>query len=382
MTGKQRILTVLNGGIPDRVPVSLYKINPFDTNSFWAQHQSFKRLLETAKETQDTFQFYKLKTGFFFSSPDAIEIKVEETEDTSISHTVKLTVETELGPLTRSARTTRLSCVQWVQKPWIEDHLDIEKFLSLPYISYKPDLSDFYQLREELGDRGIMVIALPDPLGVIGILFAPGDFAKAALENRSITNQLLEKIHERLVHLYSFISENVENAIIRIRGAEYATSPSLPVEYFHDIKRAFSEFVLKYDRELIEILRNGRKNFICYHWHGHIDKLLPLVLKMRPDIIEPICNGMEIPNTILKIRRIVGNNITLMGGILSEDMEFNSKEDINGMVKESILQGAKNGRFILIPSGVPNSTPLSPIIEENYIEFLKAGAEYGPYPIG
>jgi len=76
LTGKQRILTVLNGGIPDRVPVSLYKINPFETNSFWSQHQSFKRLLETAKEIQDTFQFYKPKTGFFFSSPDAIEVKV------------------------------------------------------------------------------------------------------------------------------------------------------------------------------------------------------------------------------------------------------------------------------------------------------------------
>ncbi len=68
MTGRERIMAVLRGGMPDRVPVSLYKINPFDNDIFWAKHKSFEKLLQAAKEYQDTFHLYRPKTGFFFSS--------------------------------------------------------------------------------------------------------------------------------------------------------------------------------------------------------------------------------------------------------------------------------------------------------------------------
>jgi len=81
LTPKERIYNVLFGGIPDRVPVSLYKINPFDENSFWVKHKSFHNLLEKARNLQDTFFFYKPKTGFFFSAPESVEIKIEEYQD-------------------------------------------------------------------------------------------------------------------------------------------------------------------------------------------------------------------------------------------------------------------------------------------------------------
>lgn len=381
MTSKERIQTVLRGGIPDRVPVSLYKINPFDEDSFWKKHKSFENLLKIAKELQDTFQFYKPKTGFFFSAPESIDVKVEEEHDSPISKIVKLTVETDYGPLVRIARTTEMSFHQWVQKPWIEREKDIYKFLSLPYIPYQPDLSDFHEMEKKLGDKGVMVMCLPDPLGVVGFLFAPGDFAKFALDYTKLIIQLLEKIYERLIDLYKFISFSISNTIIRIRGAEYATPPSLPIEYFHDIKKIFSEFVLRFDKNLIEILKRGNFNYVCYHWHDGIEELLPFVLKMPVDILEPICNSYEIPNKILKVRKIVGDSITIMGGILVEDLQFRTKGEIRELVKECILQGARKGRFILIPSDIPESAPIPFEEEQNYIEFIQAGIEFGKYPI-
>lgn len=381
MTSKERIQTVLFGGIPDRVPVSLYKINPFDQEAFWAKHRSFANLLETARNLQDTFFFYKLKTGFFFSSPEAIEIKVEEYQDSPGSKSVKITVNTELGPLVRIARTSNMSMHQWVQKPWIEREKDIHKFLSLPYSPYKPDLTDFYKLQGQAGNKGMVVVALPDPLGVVGFLFAPGDFAKFAIDYPNLIHQLLDKIYERLVDIYTYISANVENVIIRIRGAEYATPPTLPKEYFN-IKKAFSDFVLRYDANIIEILKNGKRNYICYHWHDHIESLLPYVLKLGPDIIEPISNTLDKPNFILKVRKIVGDRVVIMGGLDASDIEFRTPEEIEQMVKESIIQGGRRGKFILIPSDIPESAPLTPELERNYITFLESGIKYGTYPIG
>jgi len=381
LTSKERIYNVLSGFIPDRVPVSLYKIDPFDEKSFWAQHKSFYNLLETARNLQDSFSFFKPKTGFFFSNPEAVEMEVEEYQDTPLSKTIKITVNTELGLLTRIARTSNMSMHQWVQKPWIESEKDIYKFLSLPYTPYNPALDEFYKLKEKVGEKGIIVVALPDPLGVVGFLFAPGDLPKFVLDYPSHIHKLLEKMYERLVNIYTYISRNIENVIIRIRGSEYATPPTFPEEHFN-IKKIFYDFVIKFDKYLIEILKNGNKNYICYHWHDHIENLIDYVMKLGIDIIEPISNSFGKPNFILNIRRKVGDKIVIMGGPDAADMEFTSPEEIEQMVKEAIIQGGRKGRFILIPSDIPESAPLTPELEKNYITFLQSGIKYGKYPIG
>jgi len=188
-------------------------------------------------------------------------------------------------------------------------------------------------------------------------------------------------MQERLVNLYRFISVSVSDVIIRIRGAEYATPPDLPPEYFHDVKKVFSDFVLKYDRELIDILKSGNRNYVCYHWHGQIEPLLPLVLKLGIDILEPVVNSVDMPNMILKIRRIAGERVVIMGGVLAEDMEFRTSAEVGDMAKEAIIQGGRRGRFILIPSNIPESSPISAQMEANYIGFLNAGINCGKYPL-
>jgi len=381
MTGRERITAVIQGLMPDRVPVSLYKIDPFEKDSFWVQHKSFEKLLAFAREYQDTFHLWRPKTGFFFSAPESIEMRVEEFQDTPLSKTVKIYVDTGRGPLVRIARTSTTSVHLWVQKPWIENERDILKFLELPYTPFKPDLSDYYRIDRELGDRGVCVIALPNPLAVIYELFAPGDMPQFILSTPKLIYRLLDEMYKRLVNLYRFISTSVANTIIRIRGAEYGVPPHLPPEYFPDIKKSFSELVLRYDRELIEILKRGNRNYICYHWHGDIEKYLPLILKSGIDILEPVINSVDMPNYILKIRKIIGDNIVIMGGLQAEDMEFRETSEIIAMTKEAIIQGGRKGRFVLIPSGIPESSPISPQMEKNYIQFLKTGVECGKYPL-
>ena len=381
MTGRERITAVIQGLMPDRVPVSLYKIDPFEKDSFWVQHKSFEKLLAFAREYQDTFHLWRPKTGFFFSAPESIEMRVEEFQDTPLSKTVKIYVDTGRGPLVRIARTSTTSVHLWVQKPWIENERDILKFLELPYTPFRPDLSDYYRIDRELGDRGVCVIALPNPLAVIYELFAPGDMPQFILSTPKLIYRLLDEMYKRLVNLYRFISTSVANTIIRIRGAEYGVPPHLPPEYFPDIKKSFSELVLRYDRELIEILKRGNRNYICYHWHGDIEKYLPLILKSGIDILEPVINSVDMPNYILKIRKIIGDNIVIMGGLQAEDMEFRETSEIIAMTKEAIIQGGRKGRFVLIPSGIPESSPISPQMEKNYIQFLKTGVEYGKYPL-
>ncbi|MGI6595599.1 MAG: hypothetical protein ACOX1Z_02755 [Candidatus Ratteibacteria bacterium] len=381
MTSKERIEAVIQGKMPDRDPVSLYKINPFEKHSFWAQYKSFENLLSAAREYQDTFHLWRPSTGFFFSAPGSIDIVVDEVEDTPLSKTLKLSVQTKRGSLQRITRTFKTSTHHWIQKPWVESEKDILKFLELPYAPFNPDISEFFRICNALGDNGVCVIALPNPLAVVYELFAPGDMPHFILSSPKLISRLLDEMQRRLINLYRFISASITNAIIRIRGAEYAVAPNLPKEYFSDTKKYFNNFILRYDRELIGILKRGGQNYVCYHWHGDIEEHLPFMLKLGIDILEPVINSVQKPYYITRIRQIVGDNIVLMGGLNAEELEFRSTAEIVVMTRDAILQGGRMGRFVLIPSSIPKTSPLSLQMEKNYIQFLKTGVESGKYSI-
>ncbi|HOJ31360.1 MAG TPA: hypothetical protein PK165_06695 [bacterium] len=373
---RQDILALLRGQSTGRIPVSLYKIDPYDEKSFWAGHTSFHRLLEKMRNDCYNFFFFRPATGFFFSAPGSIEVKEDRKQDTRISEVVTLTVETEKGILTRSARTTKLSAEQWVLKPWITSTHDIEKFLSLPYTPYVPDLSQFQEKQALYGNKSMPVISLPDPAGVAGTLFAPGDLGKFLLDDEKQIAHLFELFTERLANIYRTISMQVHNVIIRIRGAEYLTPPSLPVEYFRNYRDVFVNYVIKPDTKLINILRSGNLNYICFHWHEMREDLLPHVLKMGVDILEPAINTVEFPMTVAKVRKIIGPDITLIGGPALEEIEFRSSYEISQISKDSIVQNGRSTKFILIPSGVPSSIPLSSQTEENLFAMIDAAKSF------
>ncbi|MCM8816855.1 MAG: hypothetical protein NC913_05015 [Candidatus Omnitrophica bacterium] len=373
---RQEILALLRGQPIGKIPVSLYKIDPYDDKSFWAGHSSFQRLLEKMKRECHNFYFFRPPTGFFFSAPGSIEVKEEKKQDTKISEVVTLTVETEKGTLTRSARTTRLSSEQWVLKPWITSAHDIEKFLSLPYTPYTPDMSKFFEKQSLYGNKSMPVISLPDPAGVAGTLFAPGDLAKFMLENEKLIAELFDLLFERLQNVYKSISLQVHNAIIRIRGAEYLTPPAIPVEYFHNYREVFLNYVIKPDTKLINTLRSGNLNYICYHWHDMKEDLVPYVVRMGIDILEPAINTVEFPVTVAKVRKIAGPEITIMGGPALEEIEFRSSYEIAQVCKDSIVQNGRSTKFILIPSGVPSSIPLAAQTEENLFTMIDVAREF------
>ncbi len=373
---KQEILALLRGQQIGKIPVSLYKIDPYDDKSFWTGHSSFHRLLEKMRRECHNFHFFRPPTGFFFSAPGSIEVRKKKKQDTRISEVVTLTVETEKGTLTRSARTTRLSSEQWVLKPWITGAHDIEKFLSLPYTPYTPDMSRFFEKESLYGNKSMPVISLPDPAGVAGTLFAPGDLSKFLLDSERLVSDLFDLLLERLQNVYKAISLQVHNAIIRIRGAEYLTPPAIPVEYFHNYREVFINYVIKPDTKLINILRSGNLNYVCYHWHDIREDLLPYVLKMGIDILEPAINTVEFPLTVSKVRKIAGPDITIMGGPALEEIEFRTSHEIAQVCKDSIVQNGRSTKFILIPSGVPSSIPLAAQTEENFFTMIDVARQF------
>ena len=53
MTSKERLLAVLKGNIPDRVPVSAYELNGWNYDSFENKEPSYKKLMDLIREKTD-----------------------------------------------------------------------------------------------------------------------------------------------------------------------------------------------------------------------------------------------------------------------------------------------------------------------------------------
>ncbi|RLI37022.1 hypothetical protein DRO55_02295, partial [Candidatus Bathyarchaeota archaeon] len=57
--------------------------------------------------------------------------------------------------------------------------------------------------------------------------------------------------------------------------------------------------------------------------------------------------------------------------------EVGSRLDIERWVRRAINEGAQGGGFILCPTAMPLTTPLSERIKENIIHYIDCGLKYG-----
>ena len=200
------------------------------TRKLLAQHKSFHSLLEKAKESC-TPCFIPSPTGSSSLRP-ANRGKRRKICDSPGSETITLRVRTEKGLLERTARTSRHSIEQWVLKPWIDSSADLDKFLSLPFSPFVPDISDLKEKEREYGELTLSLLPIPTPVGVAGTLFAPGEFAQFLLQYPKKIEALLDKLFDRLVPTYQYLSQNLMNVVFRVRGSEYLTPPVLPPDIF------------------------------------------------------------------------------------------------------------------------------------------------------
>ena len=393
MTSRELVIKTINLEKTERVPVTLYWLNPF-ARGWESRDPSYSRLLEFAREYQDTFAFapigdpnftYYLEAtkekqdpfvyngignlGVFFSSTDGIKHEVKKTVKERNNILFETTIETSKGILHSIDRVDKDVATTWQMGPLIKDIKDVEKILSLPYVPLKLDLSQFLTAEKELGDKGIMGLSMPDPLGAVVPLFNYSEFLIQSFTNRTKILNLLGFFYERLYQLIKCVSEEVKETVFRVFGPEYITPPMLPPEYF-------DQFVTRYDTKLVRLIQESG-NFACIHCHGKLKPILKAIMKMKPDMLEPIEPPPHGDLTLLELKERIGSEICLMGYIEFSDLEFCSIKEVDKKVKKAIEDGSSEGGYILLPSSTPIISPLPKKTEENLIQFLKSGRKYG-----
>jgi hypothetical protein len=395
LTSKERIIGTICLEDVDRVPITLYEINPYlrDWRSLepsyadllrWA-HQlqdtfalafvedpNFTFFLEAKKEGHDPYYYRPLgNLGVLLSSSEEIKTRVTEKRIEK-STFFEQVIETSKGPLRTVYRVEDGVATTWQMEPLLKTIGDVDKLLSLPYEPANPDLSRFFATQEALGDRAVMVLSMSDPVAMGAQLFKYENFLFYALSKKAKILELFDFFHERLCDLYRRVARTVSETVFRIIGPEAVAPPAMSPKYFEDL-------VVRYDQELIGIIKKSR-NFACIHCHGKLKSVVDKIAEMQPDMLEPIEPPPYGDITLTELKKRIGDETCLMGYMEFSDLETCTTREINKKVKEAVEEGAPGGGYILLPSATPIKFSMPRRIEASLIQFLKSGRKYGGYP--
>ncbi len=347
----------------DRIPVSLYEFHRF--GGCWAAEEpSYRELLDLQDRLGDTFVFAPGAPSIL-GDPNQIRTTGDQARRAG---TRTLTIDTPRGPLTSQSRTDPGVVTSWTLKHFIETDEDVERFLSLPYAFVPPDLEETRRLQGAIGDNGVLVFSIGDPLGVISGLCDFGFFVTRIAPDAGLAAALLDRGARFLADTIDWIGEHFSEVGVRFWGPEYCGAPPM------DPRRYFRPLVMERLAPLVSrVHRHG--SIAIVHCHGRLDALLEMILECGADVLEPleVLPASTADVTMAEVRKRVGNRMCLAGGMQALDLDTGTPELIRQRVRSVIDQAGRRG-LILLPTSAPLEIPLPARILQNYRAMFEAAA--------
>ena len=143
----------------------------------------------------------------------------------------------------------------------------------------------------------------------------------------------------------------------------------------------FDEFVVEYDRKLIDLI-HAYDGLVWCHCHGGMARVLDGFLAMGIDVLNPVEPPPMGDVTLAQAKARVGHRITLEGNIEQGEFYRASTSRIRQLVRQAIREGAPGYGFILCPtSGFQEWSEVDDRYVANYLAYIDEGLKAGRYPI-
>ncbi len=344
MTSKERMLRALEGGKPDRLPVSIHQWQQYHLDTYLggiSDLQAFEKfgLDAQIQYFQSMGQFWLVDADFSkFTTKewdDEVHVVSEDPERRIIHHTIR-TPEGTLSYKTESNLKTT-----WITEYLIKRDEDIElirKYMPVPSLDPGP----VNELHGEIGDRGIL-------RG-----FVWGDQAgcwQHACCLMDVTELILRCFDQPdWVHgLMEILLEKKLQFIDTMKGARFdlietgggAASSTVISPKLHE------EFCLPYDRKMHEALHQlGFR--ITYHTCGGTLGIEEMIVKNGCDVSETLAprsiGGNQEP---WEFKEKVGGRLALIGGLDQHNVvTIGTEEKIREKVLELFEKVGRDGGYI------------------------------------
>ena len=306
MTSRERILAAMRFEKTDRAPVAPWQFARVDRNSPLG-----RELLAKTDMMVDT--------GI---GGDPILGKGAKSVSEQIGDTTVTVLTTPKGDLTSRYRRTEITAA--TVEFFLKGPEDIEKMLSIPYEAPEIDASNYFKLREFLGDDGLALVAFATGVAIPASWFSPQEFCLAWADEPDLVEKLVQVCNERLMDWIDRLGEMGVDAF-RLVGGEYASVQLGP--------DAFQRLCVKYDRELVAIMHKHGA-IAHYHNHGPTMRFLEYFAEIGMDSADPFEAPPWGDCDLKEARRRMGDRVAILGNL--DDMEV-----INQLPTEQVLAIAR-----------------------------------------
>ncbi len=369
MTSRERLLSAMQLGEPDRVPIQVRGVRAWDSQWVATRHPSYGPLIDVVAAHGDYVESWGAPSGPFLSLTDALTSTSERIERDDWVETVT-TTHTPGGDL----RTRHLSSKRGLPGMQIEFAVktldDLAKVSSVPYVPLTSvDPTGFHDLDRRMGDRGIVAVSFGSaPIGYVHDLMGSELLAIWSIEERAAIRRLVDMFLERLLDRVDALVAAGVGPVFATSGEEYVTPP------LHGA-RDFRELCVEPERQIVRRLRAAGK-CVHVHCHGPLDAVLEDFVQIA-DVLHPIEAPPLGDVPLADAKRRIGGQVCLEGNIQIGDIYALPTPRLVDVVKQAIDDAAAGGGYILCPTASPHTEVLTDLTVRNYVAMVETAAQYG-----
>ena len=376
MLRRDRLMNTLLGKPVDRPALNFSEINGLDQDpedgspfNIYAD-PSWGPLIELAREKTDRTPRRDVPLSPAADCP----LELLTTRRQTVKNGSLLTTTTiQCRDRTLVSRTRRDPNVDTV---WTLEHLlknaeDLEAYLELPLprLADPPDLAPILAAEQALGDTGLLMLDLADPLCRAAELFSMEDYLIVAFSERDRFCRLLERFAHVLYPPVERIAKALPGRLWRIVGAEYAAPPYLPPSLFRAYWTSFTQPIVR--------LIQQQGGFARVHCHGRLKRILDDIAETGCVALDPIEPPPQGDVELTDVRARYGAQMALFGNLEASDIEMLPTPAFVEKVRRALDEGTRGrGRgFVLMPSASPYGRRLAPLAMRNYermVEIVEA----------
>ena len=371
MNARTRLIRTLEGKSTDRVAISTYELCGYNTLAFENNQPSYQPLMDFIRQHTDCVCMWDPASDRV-SGLSAYPVKVKETRERAGDFEVRsTTIATPKGSLRQTDKASKKVNTTWHVEPLCKTSSDIDSYLSIPYEPVSYDFSDLNRIKNEVGDQGILMSSIADPICVAMELMDFGEAMVWALTEEKHFADTITELHRRTMENLKRQLRGGVVDLYRIVGSEYLTPPYLPPRFYRD-------YALPCMTEIVDLIHQHH-SFARVHSHGKIARLLDYFIASGADALDPCEAPPDGDLPLEEIKKKAGGNMTLFGNLQLKLLEHGSTKEVKTAVRQCMKAAKQGGKFVIMPTACPIDFELRKQTEENYKVFIETALEEGSY---
>ncbi len=354
MTSKERLMTALGGGVPDRVPATIHQWQDYHLKTFMGGKtdlEAFKDVELDAAITRNPFV-----------TLDTPSWKVRESAPGPSRR--RYEIETPGGALSWESESNEYT--SWVSEHLIKRDEDVD-LVAAHFPRIRLDQESLRRDYDAIGDDGILRMFL---IGYQGgcwqdacELYGTEPLIMATFDKPDWVHHLLQVLLDQKL---AFIHDHLRGAAVDLVETGGGAASSTVIS--PDLHEAFC---LPYDRRVHDALHETGHR-VVYHTCGGMKPLIPLILRNGCDVSEtlspPGMGGDIGPQDRAAVKAALGTKLALVGGLDQNNiLGRGTKQAITAEVEQLFSTFGKNGGYVMSASDHFFHVP-----RENLVHYARA----------